>query len=108
MGVATECMTLVLSFSRASPIRPQSDCERSRARACFWSEPLRVAAGQEKCQKREQDIPKPNGFGLRQRRAPARVGGEGRPVTVDRSTGVRSRAETRPTEMTGAAGADSE
>lgn len=85
MVVATEGMTLVLSFGRASQMRPQYDCENDGARACFWSEPLRVAAGQEKCQKREQDIPKPNGFGLRLRRAPARIrgtrsAGDGGPV----------------------------
>lgn len=85
MGVVTEGMTLVLSFSRAGHCGWQSDCENARARECFSSEPLRVAAGQEKCQKREQDIPKPNGFGLRLRRAPGRIrgtrsAGDGGPV----------------------------
>lgn len=108
MGVVTEGMPLVLSFCGTSHIRPQSDCENDGARECFWSEPLRVAAGQEKCQKREQDIPKPNGFGLRLRRAPGRIrgtrsAGDGGPVDWLQVTGGDATQE-----MTGAVGADSE
>lgn len=76
MGVVTAGMTLVLSFGEVVWLRSEVGRETGWARATFPPGRSRVAAGQEKCQKREQDIPKPNGFGLRLRRATAKVSGE--------------------------------
>lgn len=85
MGVVTEGPTLVLSFGAVSRLPSCAEHETGWAREFFPSHLPRVSARQEKCQKREQDIPKPNGFGLRLRRAPERIrgarsAGDGGPV----------------------------
>lgn len=100
MGVATDCDPLVPSFFEAGQQWSFVSAEKVAARELFGLCATRPGGRQGKCQEREQDILKPNGFSLRLRRAMARlVEVRGRPVSVDRPRVVRVRGRRRDPVM---------